>query len=172
MDYSLRASGYAPPARHLVLAGVLLISSGIAAGQVAPSGNGAGNGNGNGAGAAKVVQGDVRVGPVGSERALKPGDRIAVSDRLTTGDGGSASVVLRDGTTLVVGPKSQLQLKDFAFNSTTHEGSVKVSLLQGTLRMITGLIAKLNPASVSVETDTITMGVRGTDFIVEIQDVR
>jgi hypothetical protein len=157
-------------ARHLLAAATLVVACGAALAQSAPPGNTAVNGNG--AGAAKVVQGDVRVVSAAGERALVPGDRIAVSDRLSTGDGGSASVVLRDGTTLVVGPKSQLQLKDFAFNSTTHEGSVKVSLLQGTLRMITGLIAKLNPASVSVETDTITMGVRGTDFIVEIEDVR
>lgn len=168
MDNCPRTHWHTASLRRLLAAGALVLASGMAAGQVAPPGTGAGNG----AGAAKVVQGDVRVGAAGNERALQPGDRIAVSDRLTTGDNGSASVVLRDGTTLVVGPKSQLQLKDFAFNSTTHEGSVKVSLLQGTLRMITGLIAKLNPASVSVETDTITMGVRGTDFIVEIEDVR
>jgi hypothetical protein len=172
MDHSICAFGHAASIRYLLAASTLAVACSAAWGQVTPSGNGAGNGNGNGAGAAKVVQGDVRVSSATGERTLKPGDRITVADRLTTGDGGSASVVLRDGTTLVVGPKSQLQLKDFAFNSTTHEGSVKVSLLQGTLRMITGLIAKLNPASVSVETDTITMGVRGTDFIVEIQDVR
>jgi hypothetical protein len=161
-----------PKALHVLATGLFVLAAGSAFGQTVPSGNGSGNGNGNGAGAVKVVQGEVRVSSAAGERVLRPGDRIAVADRLTTGEGGSASVVLRDGTTLVVGPKSQLQLKDFAFNSTTHEGSVKVSLLQGTLRMITGLIAKLNPASVSVETDTITMGVRGTDFIVEIQDVR
>jgi hypothetical protein len=161
-----------PQALHVLAAGLLALGVGSASGQTVPSGNGSGNGNGNGAGAAKVVQGEVRVSSASGERVLRPGDRITVADRLTTGEGGSASVVLRDGTTLVVGPKSQMQLKDFAFNSTTHEGIVNVSLVQGTLRMITGLIAKLNPASVSVETDTITMGVRGTDFIVEIEDAR
>lgn len=170
MDNFLDPFRQAASARHLLSAATLVFACGAALAQSTPSAVPAAKGNG--AGAAKVVQGDVRVVSASGERALVPGDRIAVSDRLSTGDGGSASVVLRDGTTLIVGPKSQLQLKDFAFNSTTHEGSVKVSLLQGTLRMITGLIAKLNPASVSVETDTITMGVRGTDFIVEIEDVR
>ncbi|PKO40223.1 MAG: hypothetical protein CVU30_17325 [Betaproteobacteria bacterium HGW-Betaproteobacteria-3] len=124
------------------------------------------------AGTVKVVQGQARVVNATGERPLSPGDHVAMADRVITGADSATSLVLRDGTTLVVGPKSQLELKDFAFNSTTHEGTVRVSLLQGALRMITGLIAKLHPANVNVETDTVTTGVRGTDFIVEIEDVR
>lgn len=124
------------------------------------------------AGTVKVVQGQARVVNTAGERPLNPGDRLEVADRVITGADSAASLVLRDGSTLVVGPKSQLELKDFAFNSTTHEGTVRVSLLHGALRMITGLIAKLHPAQVNVETDTVTTGVRGTDFIVEIEDVR
>ncbi len=129
-------------------------------------------GPGAGVGTVKVVQGQARVVNATGERPLSPGDHVAMADRLITEAGSATSVVLRDGTTLVVGPKSQVELKDFAFNSTTHEGTVRVSLLQGALRMITGLIAKLHPANVNVETDTVTTGVRGTDFIVEIGDVR
>ncbi len=38
------------------------------------------------------------------------------------------------------------------------------------MRYVTGLIAKLNPAAVSVSTTTVVMGVRGTEFIVETTD--
>lgn len=124
------------------------------------------------AGTVKVVQGQARVVNAAGERPLNPGDHVAVADRVVTDAHSAAGLVLRDGTMLVVGPQSRMELKDFAFNSTTHEGTVRVSLLQGALRMITGLIAKLHPAQVNVETDTVTTGVRGTDFIVEIEDVR
>jgi hypothetical protein len=35
------------------------------------------------------------------------------------------------------------------------------------MRMITGLIGKTNPDAVRVETQTATIGIRGTDFIVQ-----
>lgn len=44
---------------------------------------------------------------------------------------------------------------------------VWVRLLRGTMRMITGLVAKLNPSRVAITTSTLTLGIRGTDFIVE-----
>ena len=44
-----------------------------------------------------------------------------------------------------------------------------VSLLRGSMRMATGLIAKLQPEQVKVTTPTTVIGVRGTDFIVEVK---
>jgi len=45
-----------------------------------------------------------------------------------------------------------------------------VAVLRGSMRMITGLISKANPQAVAVTTRTATVGVRGTDFIVEVDD--
>ena len=68
---------------------------------------------------------------------------------------------------MVVGPSSRLDLKQFHFDSTTQDGGLLVSLLRGSLRMITGLIGKTQPDAVRVETQTATIGIRGTDFIVQ-----
>jgi len=122
------------------------------------------------AGTMKLVQGDVRVADARGERALQPGDILAPADHVITGANGSASVVLRDGTTIMVGPRSMVNLDAFTFNSTTQEGNLAVSVLRGTMRMITGLLSKTNPDSVSVHTRTATIGVRGTDFIVEVDE--
>jgi hypothetical protein len=122
------------------------------------------------AGTIKIVQGDVRVVDAQGERPLHPGDTVAQADQLRTGEGGAASIVLRDGTTMMVGPKSQIDLKTFSFNSTTEDGSLVVSVLRGTMRMISGLISHHNPQAVAVTTRTATIGVRGTDFIVEVDD--
>jgi hypothetical protein len=84
-----------------------------------------------------------------------------------TGPDSSAAVVLRDDTTLVVGPSSRMDLKEFHFDATTRDGGLLVSLLRGSMRMITGLIGKTNPDAVRVETQTATIGIRGTDFIVQ-----
>lgn len=120
------------------------------------------------AGFVKSVRGDVQLlNGSGATRAANPGDAIGAVDRIVTGPDSSASVVLRDDTTLVVGPSSRLDLKEFHFDGTTHEGGMLLSLLRGSMRMITGLIGKTNPDAVRVETQTATIGIRGTDFIVQ-----
>ena len=120
------------------------------------------------AGFVKSVRGDVKLlSAAAAARNAVPGDALASVDRIVTGPDSSAAVVLRDDTTLVVGPSSRLDLKQFHFDATTHEGGLLVSLLRGSMRMITGLIGKTNPDAVRVETQTATIGIRGTDFIVQ-----
>lgn len=120
----------------------------------------------NRAGTFKQVQGEIRLGKDAS-RAPQAGDGIHTGDRITTGKDGAASVVLRDGTTLVLGPDTTADLSQFQFDSTTQEGNVLLELLQGSVRVITGLLSKVNPDRFKVRTPTVVVGVRGTDFIVE-----
>ena len=122
------------------------------------------------AGIVKIINGDVRVRDAQGERALKSGDAVFANDRLMSGKEGSASVVLRDGTTLVLANNSQLEIQKFSFDATTQDGNMLVNLMQGSLRMLTGLIAKVNPDAIQVKTKTLSVGVRGTDFIVETED--
>ncbi|MGC4008427.1 MAG: FecR domain-containing protein [Pseudomonas sp.] len=139
----------------------LLAASAVVAQQAAPAAAEAH------AGFIKAARGEVRVlSAGGASRNAQPGDRISPIDRISTGADGAASLVLRDGTTLVLGPDSRVDLKQFHFDATTQEGGLLVSLLRGSLRMVTGLIGKTQPDAVRVETQTATIGIRGTDFIV------
>ena len=122
------------------------------------------------AGIAKIVTGDVRVSGTQGEQVLKSGDAIFEKTRLITGKQSSASVVLRDGTTLVLSENSQFNVEKFTFDATTQNGSILVNLLQGSMRMLTGLIAKINPEAIQVKTKTLSVGIRGTDFIVDTED--
>ena len=47
-----------------------------------------------------------------------------------------------------------------------------LDLLQGSVRVVTGVLAKVNPDLFRVQTPTSVVGVRGTDFIVETQAAR
>lgn len=124
------------------------------------------------AGIAKIVTGDVRVvdNQGQTERPLKSGDAVFENTRLIAGKQSSASLVLRDGTTLVLSENSQFNVEKFAFDATTQKGNILVNLLQGSMRMLTGLIAKINPEAIQVKIKTISVGIRGTDFIVETED--
>jgi hypothetical protein len=122
------------------------------------------------AGIVKVVNGDVRIRDAQGERALKSGDAVIENARLMSGKEGTASMILRDGTTLVLGNNSQFEVQKFAFDAITQNGNILVNLLQGSMRMLTGLIAKANPESIQVKTKTLSVGIRGTDFIVETEE--
>ena len=120
------------------------------------------------AGIVKAVRGDVQLlNGSGASRPARPGDALAPIDRVVTGVDSGASLVMRDGTTLMVGPSSRLDVKEFHFDATTQEGGLLISLLQGPLRLIPGLIGKAHPETIRVETQTATIGIRGTDFIVQ-----
>ena len=155
--------------REIFAAITLTLAAGGAFGQAAPSVEtpaAASASAGVRAGFVKSAQGNVRlVGPSGKVRPLKVGDAVASADRIETDADSCAALTLRDGTVLVIGASSHLDLKQFDFDATTQEGGLFVSLVRGSLRMITGLLGK-KPESVRVDTQTATMGIRGTDFIV------
>jgi hypothetical protein len=121
-------------------------------------------------GIAKIVTGDVRISDAQGERVLKSGDAVFENTRLIAGKQSSASVVLRDGTTLVLSENSQFNIQSFSFDATTQNGGMLINVLQGSMRMLTGLIAKINPDAIQVKTKTLSVGIRGTDFIVDTED--
>ena len=119
-----------------------------------------------GIGMIKSSEGGVQVVRANAPSGVVAGQRVMQGDQLRTGQNSSTTIMLRDGTVMVVGPQSTVDLSRFQFNSTTQEGSLGVNLVQGSIRMVTGLIAKFSPAAFRVETPTALIGVRGTDFIV------
>lgn len=122
-------------------------------------------------GTMKLVEGEVKVISLSGTQALaKSGHELVAGDKLVSGNNGSASLVLRDGTVLMLSAKSTLDLKNFTFDSTTNAGSMLLSLTKGTMRAVTGLIAKRNPNAVEIKTPTLSVGVRGTDFVVNADD--
>ena len=122
------------------------------------------------AGTFKHVQGDTWLGSGADRQRPAPGDGLKVAEPLTTGPDGAASILLKDGTVLTVGPNSTVDLRRFQFDATTQEGHFALDLIKGSVRVITGLLARLNPDLFKVHTPTSVVGVRGTDFIVEVPD--
>lgn len=122
------------------------------------------------AGTVKAVQGDVRIDHDGNARAAVVGDKVYAKDRLTTGTDGRVSVTLRDDTLLSTGPNGRLTINEFEFNPSTHGGQVFLSVARGVTAMVSGLIAKADPKAMRVTTPTATIGIRGTEFVVEVAD--
>lgn len=119
------------------------------------------------AGIVKSSKGNVVLERAGQKMAASVGTAIQASDRLVTGADGAVGVTLRDNTLLSAGPNSTVDLNKFAFNSTTHAGAIDASVKRGTLSVISGKIAKATPEAVSFSAPGMTLGVRGTSFLID-----
>lgn len=119
------------------------------------------------AGVVKISKGTVVIERNGQKVGAPVGTRILASDRITTGADGSIGITLRDNTVLSAGPNSTVDLNKFAFNATTHAGTLDASVKRGTLSVISGKIARATPEAVSFSAPGMTLGVRGTSFVID-----
>lgn len=97
-------------------------------------------------------------------RTLGKGLPLREGDRLTTSDGASAIIKLEDGTRMTVRPNSEIILQQYKFAQNAPDNSFVMQLLRGGMRAVTGLIAKSSPNAARIQTNTATIGIRGTDF--------
>lgn len=123
----------------------------------------------NAAGTIKRLDGSARIVDTrGGERQAAVGEAVHAGDRLATGRDSALGMTLADGTLLSIGPNASLSLQNFSYDPTTREGSVLVAIARGAMRMVSGLIARSDPRQVRIQTPTATVGIRGTDVIVDV----
>ena len=120
------------------------------------------------AGMIKVSKGQVSILRAGVMLAGTVGARVYAADKIRTGANGSVGISLKDNTLLSAGPDSAISLDKFAFNKSTHAGAMSVGIKRGTLSVATGKIAKQTPESVDFHTPSSILGVRGTEFAIEV----
>ncbi len=118
----------------------------------------------------KSVRGTVHVEREGQQLAAAPGMGVRQSDVLVTGADGAVGVTFVDNSLLSAGPKSVLAIDRYSFNTTTHAGQFDASLRQGTLAVVSGKIVKQTPGAMRVRTPASIMGVRGTEFVVQVDE--
>jgi len=99
-----------------------------------------------------------------------PGTKLHVGDTLGTGPNGSLGVILRDNSSLSLGPSSSLVLQEFLFSPYEGKLGLWVRLSKGTMAYLSGLIGKLAPEKARFETPTATIGIRGTHFAVKAEE--
>ena len=122
------------------------------------------------AGVVKTVRGATSIERAGKQVAVAPGVQLRQGDRIVTGSNGYLGVTMRDDTLLTLGPGTTVNLDRSAFDPKTHDGSFLASMTKGMLSVVTGLIAKREPDNFAVKTRVSTMGVRGTEFIIEAHE--
>jgi hypothetical protein len=91
-------------------------------------------------------------------------------DTVRTKDG-RTSIQFIDETRVDVTEHSKLVIDDFVYDPNTKTGSLSLKASFGTIRYASGQIAKNSRQNVKIKTPTATVGVRGTDFSMTVDEL-
>lgn len=121
-------------------------------------------------GLVKVASGTVQIERSGAKSKAQVGDVVRARDVLHTGADGSAGITFTDNTLMSFGPNTVFAIDKYNFDSTTHAGEFDGTLRQGKLAAVSGKMVKQSPESMKVRTPSSVMGVRGTEFVVQVDE--
>jgi hypothetical protein len=116
----------------------------------------------------KKVTGQAAILRSGERRPAVVGDALFVKDVIETGSDGGIGITFIDNTVFSAGPRSEIALDEFQFDSNDFRGAMLADMRQGTLAVVSGDIARSSPGAMKVKTPTAILGVRGTTFAVQV----
>jgi len=97
-------------------------------------------------------------------RELKTGDKIYLNETILAGADSGTQILLLDQSTFTIGSESEVVMDTFIYDPDTNDGKIVANVKQGSLKVISGLISKKNPDSLTVKVPEGTLGSRGTEF--------
>ncbi|NJD24307.1 MAG: hypothetical protein FIB06_02770 [Betaproteobacteria bacterium] len=118
----------------------------------------------------KSVSGDAFVTTAGAKAKAQVGSPVQQGSLLETGKNGTMGVTFKDETMVSFGPNTSFTVTDYVY--APAEGKLKFGskLAKGSLNYVSGAIEKMKPDAVTVGTPTGTIGVRGTQFLLKVEE--
>lgn len=102
--------------------------------------------------------------------SIKQGTVIEENDRVETKNG-KVKITFKDNTVVTVTESSSLIIDDFVYDPKSNAGKLGLKAAVGTVRYASGAVAHNNPNNVKINTPTAAIAVRGTDFIMSVNEV-
>lgn len=99
-------------------------------------------------------------------RQLRQGDEVGQGATVSTGANSSLVLKFDDGQVAALTANSRMTITAYQYNPQTQSGNVLLSLIDGGMRAITGLIGRRTPSQVAYRAATATIGIRGTDVVI------
>jgi FecR-like protein len=117
-----------------------------------------------------AVSGVVAVDLQGNRRALQKNDPVHEGDTLLTNDG-RIQIRFKDGAFVGLQPQTRFVVERYRYTAAGDaEDGVIMSLLKGGLRTISGLVGKQDRTRYSMKTAVATIGIRGTNYALDLND--
>ncbi|MCX5830665.1 MAG: FecR family protein [Deltaproteobacteria bacterium] len=117
----------------------------------------------------KTVSGSAAVIDAGKPVKAEVGTPIKLGNTLMTGTKGAMGVTFKDNTVMSFGPDTELTVDEYLYAPGKDNLKFGTRMSKGSLQVISGVIAKLKPSSVTMKTPTGTIGIRGTRFLVKVE---
>jgi hypothetical protein len=121
-------------------------------------------------GLVKVAKGSVQIQRGAAKIPAAVGTGLQTADVVITGADGSAGITFTDNSLVSVGPNTVFAIDKYRFDTTTHVGEFEGNLKQGRLAAVSGKMVKQSPDSMKIRTPSAIMGVRGTEFVVQVDE--
>jgi hypothetical protein len=101
--------------------------------------------------------------------SVSKGSLVEINDKVETKNG-KVKITFKDNTTVNVTESSSLVIDDFVYDPKSGAGKLNLKAAAGTVRYASGNIAHNNPNAVKINTPTAAIAVRGTDFIMAVNE--
>jgi len=112
-----------------------------------------------------AIKGDVRMG----NTLLNQGQRVYSGATLNTSQAAQLTLKFDDDQQIVLNENTTFRIADFRYRAQEPRGDRAVfDLLRGALRFVSGVIGARSPNTVALRAPQMTIGIRGTDFMVAI----
>ncbi len=103
--------------------------------------------------------------------AVVKGTTVLLNDKVETKNG-KLRIIFKDQTNVQVTEHSSLVIDDFVYDpKNAAGGKLNLKAAAGTVRYASGAIAGANPKAVNIKTPTAAIAVRGTDFVMAVNEI-
>ena len=106
----------------------------------------------------------------GSHRPLTEGAPVYKGEEIVTEADSNVEIKFLDDTVLGQGGDSAVRLDDYVYSG--DDGNLDFHMIKGVLRVVSGEIVKANPENFNLTTPMATIGIRGTEVMVQIDHDR
>ena len=95
-------------------------------------------------------------------RSLEVGSEVQLGDIISTGKDTRLELEFTDGTIVRLGERAHFTVVEYILDQ--NGGNAVMRMLQGAFQVTSGKMMQLADASMTVQTETATIGIRGTTF--------
>ena len=115
-----------------------------------------------------ALKGEVNVERESKIQELLLKDEIFKNDQISTLNNSRTQLLLNDETIITIGENSIFKVDEYLFNE-EKDSSLKMNFFNGTFKIISGKIGKLNPNNFKLQTKTASIGIRGTEILLQLE---
>jgi|GEM_PF-1273805 len=114
---------------------------------------------------AEVIGGvDILKGGRLPAQPAKVGDAISQGDIIRTKSSGKVQIHFQDDSVLTISPDSRVAINEYVYNPETSQRQAHLKIFHGLVHTLVNKVFKREAPDFTVETQTATIGVRGTDY--------